>query len=269
MHDTRPLFAVVGSPIAHSKSPEYHNRRFQEDGVSALYIPVRADSFEEFLGIAEVLPIHGVSVTVPHKRAALDAALSEGQAGASPRARAVGAANTLVKDEHGRWWADNTDVEGVLAPLAEAAGAGAGRRAAVIGAGGAARAAVVGLREQGWQVEVYNRTESRAKDLVESLGMEAGAAHPLSQLRSLEAGAIDLIVQTTPVGMNHSIQGDPCEGYSFAGTEIVYDVIYTPPKTPLLRRAAAAGCTTINGEQMFVVQAEAQNRLFLRVAASL
>jgi 3-dehydroquinate dehydratase/shikimate dehydrogenase len=265
--DVSPLFAVVGSPIAHSKSPEYHNRRFQEDGVSALYIPVRADSFEEFLRIADALPIFGVSVTVPHKRAALDAASAEGQAGASSRARAVGAANTLVRDGEGRWWADNTDVEGLLTPLIEVAGEGAGRSAMVIGAGGAARAAVVGLREHGWQVEVYNRTESRAKDLVTSLGLDAVAAHPLRDLRSLPAGAIDLIVQTTPVGMNHSVEGDPAEGYSFAGTEIVYDIIYTPPETPLLRRAAAAGCTTINGERMFAVQAEVQNEHFRRAAA--
>ncbi|MEX2443193.1 MAG: type I 3-dehydroquinate dehydratase [Alkalispirochaeta sp.] len=263
--ETRPLFAVVGSPIAHSRSPEYHNRRFQEERVAALYVPFRADSFEEFLMIAEALPILGASVTVPHKRAALEAALAEGQGGASPRAQAVGAANTLVRDAHGRWWADNTDVEGVMAPLAEVAGAGNGRRAAVIGAGGAARAAVVGLRENGWQVEVYNRTEARARELVDSLGLERSCAHPLLEMRSLPAGSVDLIVQTTPVGMSHSVEGDPCEGYTFAGTEIVYDVIYTPPETVLLRRAAEAGCTTINGERMFVVQGEAQNRLFRRV----
>ncbi|MFW5694618.1 MAG: type I 3-dehydroquinate dehydratase [Alkalispirochaeta sp.] len=265
VNDQRPIFAVVGSPIAHSKSPDYHNRRFQEEGVSALYVPVRADTFEAFLEFAEALPIAGASITVPHKAAALRAALEEGRGGASDEARAVGAANTLVRDAQGRWWADNTDVQGLMAPLTELAGAGDGRRAAVIGAGGAARAAVVGLRAHGWQVEVYNRTEQRALDLAAGLGLDPAATHPLSELRGLPAGSLDLIVQTTPVGMSHSVAGDPCDGYTFAGTEIVYDVIYTPAETELLRRAAAAGCTTLNGERMFTVQAELQNQLFRRV----
>ncbi|HKK48984.1 MAG TPA: type I 3-dehydroquinate dehydratase, partial [Alkalispirochaeta sp.] len=255
--DMRPVFAVVGSPIAHSKSPEYHNRRFQEEGVSALYIPVRADTFGAFLAFANALPIVGASVTVPHKTAALRAAVEDlgesgaVESGASAEAQAVGAANTLVRDAHGRWWADNTDVEGLMAPLTEIAGAGTGRRAAVIGAGGAARAAVVGLRDHGWHVEVYNRTEQRAHDLAVELGLDSTAAHPLTDLTRLPAGSLDLIVQTTPVGMSHSVEGDPSHGYPFGGTEIVYDVIYTPAETAFIRRAAAAGCTTINGERMF------------------
>ncbi|MFW5826552.1 MAG: type I 3-dehydroquinate dehydratase [Alkalispirochaeta sp.] len=265
--DTPPVFAVVGSPIAHSKSPAYHNRRFQEEGVSALYIPVRADDFNEFLALARELPILGASVTVPHKTAALRAALAEDAGGVSEEAGLVGAANTLIRDGRGRWWADNTDVEGLMAPLTELAGAGDGRQAAVIGAGGAARAAVVGLRAHGWQVEVYNRTEQRAQYLLSDLGLDPSMAHALADLRTCPAGSLDLIVQTTPVGMSHSVEGDPSQGYPFAGTEIVYDVIYTPAETALLRRAAAAGCKTINGEQMFAVQAEAQNRLFRRVLA--
>lgn len=265
--DVRALFAVVGAPIVHSQSPEYHNRRFQEERVAALYIPVRADDFEEFLEIADTLSIQGASVTVPHKRAALEVGLSDGQGGASPRAQAVGAANTLVRDAQGRWWADNTDVEGAMAPLTEIAGPGAGRRAVVIGAGGAARAAVVGLREQSWQVGVYNRTEARARELVESLGMDDKCAHPLQDLSALAPGGVDLLMQTTSVGMSHATEGDPAAGYTFAGTEIVYDVIYTPAATALLQRAAAAGCTTLNGERMFALQAEAQHQLFRRALA--
>ncbi|MCG8478693.1 MAG: type I 3-dehydroquinate dehydratase, partial [Spirochaetales bacterium] len=99
-----PLFAVAGAPVAHSRSPEYHNRRFREDGRAALYIPVRADDFTEFEALAERLGFRGVSVTVPHKRAALAFAGD----GASERARSVGAANTVWTDRDGRRRADNT-----------------------------------------------------------------------------------------------------------------------------------------------------------------
>jgi 3-dehydroquinate dehydratase / shikimate dehydrogenase len=140
--------------------------------------------------------------------------------------------------------------------------------AVVIGAGGAARAAVVGLWSAGWRVEVYNRTPSRAEDLMTDLGMDPALAHPMSELRTRGSGTFDLLVQTTPVGMSHFSDDDPSEGYTFAGTEVVYDLVYTPRETSLLRRAAAAGCRTLNGEEMFEIQAQQQYERFLRARPS-
>ena len=256
--ESRPdwrVFAVVGSPIAHSASPAYHNRRLAELGLPGVYVPVRADDFGVFMDLAELLDIRGVSVTVPHKETALAAG------DASPRARAVGAANTLIRGADG-WRSDNTDVDGFMGPLQQLAGDGAGRRAAVIGAGGAARAVVVGLRDAGWQVEVYNRSPERATALMASIGMDTERAHPMSALRECSPGSFDLLVQTTPLGMLHGEQADPAAGYDFEGSELVYDIIYTPPETPLLARARAAGCRTLNGEGMFAAQAAAQFEQF-------
>jgi 3-dehydroquinate dehydratase / shikimate dehydrogenase len=271
VNEARPdwsVYAVVGSPIAHSISPEYHNSRLRSDLVEAVYVPVRADRFDEFRLLADEVPIVGVSVTVPHKRAALELASAAGQGGASELAVSVGAANTLVRDAEGRWWADNTDVLGLMEPLKTLFGGDGGapreaRVAVVIGAGGAARAAVVGLWSAGWRVEVYNRTPSRAEELLADLGMDPALAHPMSELRTRASGTFDLLVQTTPVGMSHFSDDDPSEGYTFAGTEVVYDLVYTPRETSLLRRAAAAGCRTLNGEGMFQLQAQQQYERFL------
>ena len=258
-----PLFGVLGSPVAHSRSPEYHNRRFAEAGCEAVYLPVRAETFAEFIDFAETVDLRGVSVTVPHKIAALELVQHEDQGGATERAARIGAVNTLWRDEKNRWYGDNTDVDGFLVPLEEAVGAnGAGRHAAVIGAGGAARAVVVGLVDAGWTVDIYNRTPRRAQDLIDSLDFSSTESHGMEELRELAPGTLDLLVQTTPVGMDHGPAGDPAEGYRFSGTETVYDLIYAPRETALLARARAAGCRTINGDRMFAAQAEAQFVIF-------
>jgi 3-dehydroquinate dehydratase/shikimate dehydrogenase len=123
---------------------------------------------------------------------------------------------------------------------------------------------VVGLQAAGWRVEVYNRTPSRATELLTQLGLDPALAHPMSELRGRASGSFDLLVQTTPVGMSHYSDEDPSEGYGFAGTEVVYDLVYTPRETPLLRRAAAAGCRTLNGEGMFTLQAQRQYEHFVQ-----
>lgn len=256
------MFAVLGSPVAHSRSPDYHNGRFREDGHEALYIPVRADTMAEFLAFADAAGVRGVSVTVPHKVAALDHVVTTGGA-VTETARRVGAANTLLRESGGGWRADNTDVDGAMDPLRSALGVGEGRVAYVVGAGGAARAVVTGLAADGWTVEVFNRTTQRGAALMADLGLDPAAAHGMQDLRAREPGSAALFVQTTPVGMSHGVAGDPTEGYRFSGTEFVYDLIYTPAETPLLRRAAQAGCRTLNGEHMFAAQAAAQYRQFV------
>lgn len=254
------LFAVVGNPVAHSRSPEYHNRVFATLDVPALYVPVRIPDGARLREIAHALQLMGISVTVPHKEAALDMARREGTPVSDTLAR-VGAANTLVRTSEG-WRAENTDIPGFLAPLeAHNLAAGAGTRAAVIGAGGAARAVVAALAERSVEVFLFNRTPTRGETLLEGLGLPRERAFPLSAL-SEHRDPFDLVVQTTPVGMSGD---DPAPGYRFRGTEVVYDIIYTPPRTPLLERAAAAGCVTIGGQAMFDTQAELQSRLFLQV----
>jgi 3-dehydroquinate dehydratase/shikimate dehydrogenase len=287
------VYGVVGNPIAHSRSPHLHNPGFAALGLDAVYVPFLADEFPAFLRAAEALGVRGLSVTVPFKQRALRLAHRAARASsgsAEAEARVVGAANTLLaggaRAGGGRrrpaWQAANTDVEGFLAPLEReapdllrAAGGGlhagdtptgdappgetpVGRGATVLGAGGAARAVVYALRRRGLRVLVLNRTPARARALARRFGCEWGGLDPRGMAR-LSAG-LALIVQATTVGLDGA--GDPLPDYVFRGTEVVYDLVYGRWPTPFLRRAQAAGCRTISGEQMLRAQAAAQFRLF-------
>lgn len=266
--DKTRYFAVIGNPVAHSKSPEYHNTRFRADGVDAVYVPVQVDDFASFLSFARELPLHGVSVTVPHKQAAAQSAavVDEG-------VTATGACNTLIRLENGEYRGVNTDIEGFLRPIRDLLPTVSG--ATVVGAGGAARAAAYALMREGIPVLVCNRTLKRADALAAELNALFGQresliraeAGPLPAEESDLGAYAGLIVQTTSVGMHPDTEGDPIPDYRFRGTEIVYDIIYTPPVTAVLRRAGAAGCRTVNGSGMFTAQAAAQYRLFTSTPA--
>jgi shikimate 5-dehydrogenase len=195
----------------------------------------------------------------------------------------------------------NTDIVGFLAPL-EAATAGEGfpARAVVVGAGGVARAAVYALVERGLSVLLLNRTLARAQELADTInrafGPASGSDAPTGSRTGSEstpqegsspepaegpviAAALGpdsaelmqayagLIVQTTRVGMTPDEDADPVSFYEFTGTETVYDLVYTPERTRLLGRAAAAGCRTVSGKDMFIRQAEEQARLFAELLA--
>ena len=260
------VFGVIGNPIMHSQSPAYHNRRFAEDHLDAVYLPFEVDDVDAFFELAELIPIAGVSVTIPHKQAVMRH-LSQ----RDPSVIGAGACNTVVRSgaARGGWKGYNSDVLGFLQPLQQAAAAAGwselrGRRATVVGAGGAARAVVYALLRQGMEVLLLNRTLDRARTLARDLGasgavrcacLDDSAGHEM-------AAYADLIVQTTSVGMAPDAESDPLPFYQFSGAEIVYDIVYTPPFTRLLQRARDAGCITVSGRKMFEAQADAQYRLF-------
>lgn len=265
--DATALFGVVGKPIAHSQSPQYHNRRFAEDQIDAVYLPFEVDDVAAFMELADLLPIDGFSVTIPHKQAII-AHLAQ----RDPSVAGAGACNTVVGVPGSRI-GYNSDVEGFLVPLREAAAASGhpgldGLRATVIGAGGAARAVIRGLLQEGVRLLLLNRTPERAEALARELGgaIETGALDATA--REAVARYADLIVQTTSVGMEPDAAADPIEFYRFHGSEIVYDIVYTPPVTRLLRRAERAGCRTVSGSLMFAAQADAQYRRYRETALS-
>jgi shikimate dehydrogenase len=189
------------------------------------------------------LAVRGLSVTAPFKLDALARAVS-----ADPLARRLGAANTLTKTPDG-WVARNTDVEGFLHPLRPRLTL-AGARAAVLGAGGAARAVVAGLDAEGARVTVHARRADRAEALV-PLGAAVGAWPP-------PPGSWDLLVNTTPVGTSPDVDETPVAAAWLAGGGLVYDLVYNPGRTRLLRDAAAAGCGTLGGLEMLIAQAAVQ-----------
>jgi 3-dehydroquinate dehydratase / shikimate dehydrogenase len=247
---TTPVYAVVGRPIGHSVSPAMHNAAFAATGIDGVYLPCEAADFDDFLALADVLGIAGASVTAPYKE---DAARTAGQGGAL---------NTLRRRDGG-WQGTNTDVEGFLAPLAGEPLEG--RRAAIVGAGGSARSVVSGLVSRGARVTVHARRAEAAQALADAAPVAADQAAAGQVVAGqvvvgpwpVPRGSWDLLVNTTPVGTHPDVDRSPVDGGDLDGA-LVYDLVYNPRPTRLLRDAAAAGCRTLDGLDMLVAQAVRQ-----------
>jgi shikimate dehydrogenase len=227
----------------HSLSPAMHNAAFRAAEVDAVYLPLAATDFQDFLGFAAALGIKGASVTAPFKLDAFEAAEE-----CDPVSRRIQSVNTLRRDG-ARWVGCNTDVTGFLEPLGGALTI-KGRRATILGAGGAARAASEALSSAGAHVSVSARRADRAAQTATLTGAGTADWPP-------PAGSWDLLVNATPVGTAPNVHATPLPGGPFDG-ELVYDLVYNPPYTQLLRDAEAAGCRTLGGLDMLVAQAELQ-----------
>lgn len=232
------VYAVVGRPVAHSKSPDLFNAAFRAIGRNARYLRLLLDDPALFHDLAVQLGLDGASVTIPHKEA-IDVDDRD------EAAREIGALNTVVVRD-GRFMGYNTDAEAAL----DALGPVGGKRALVLGAGGAARAIVWGLRRGGASVVVANRTPERAC----ALGCET-----LAWERRGDAGA-EIVVNATSVGMGADESPFPVAGWRRG--MLAFDVVYTPRDTRFLREARAAGARTVEGIEMFLRQADRQFRLF-------
>jgi 3-dehydroquinate dehydratase/shikimate dehydrogenase len=255
-----PLFAVLGDPVLHSGSPTYHNRRFREEGAPGAYIALPADEPRSAIALLDHLGFRGVSVTIPHKEGVLPFLERSEDA-----VRAMGATNTLLRTPSGGWEGRNTDVTGFLSPLRRKYPHLRDCRALVLGAGGAARAVVYALLREECRLVVANRTKMRGAALLEELkaAPERHRAVALNDPLLLQE-PFDLIVQTTSVGMDGV--SEPLPSLPLGPGQLVYEIIYTPPETPLILRAREAGASTITGDRMFHAQAEAQFDEFLRLA---
>ena len=240
------LYGLVANPVGHSVSPAMHNAAFRTAGIDAVYVPLQARDASDLFAFAEPFRLAGASVTVPFKVDVLPFCAPD------PVAAAVGAVNTLRRSAAG-WEGFNTDVAGLLAPLAGRLDT-SGLRATVLGAGGAARAAAVALRRAGARVTISARREARARAVAEATGVDAAPLPPAP-------GSWDLLVNATAAGMHPDVDGTPLPGARFDG-RLVYDLVYNPPETRLLREARAAGCDTLGGLDMLVAQALEQFRLW-------
>jgi 3-dehydroquinate dehydratase / shikimate dehydrogenase len=259
------LFGIAGDPVDHSLSPRLHNAAYRALGIPALYLPFHAESFGDFwLEVVESealeqlgLPVRGLSVTTPHKEAALAVA-----AATSPRAERIGAANTLVWND-GVWEGESTDPDGVVLPL-QARGIGlAARRAAVVGTGGTRRSAAEGLAAAGARVTLVNRGVERGERAAALLGL------PFLPLDLFDPAQFDLLVNATTLGRGDGETGGRGEPLPFpvdrlrAGT-VVVDLVYRETPTPLLRAAAERGhdgITTVDGREVLLYQALGQFRM--------
>ncbi|MCH3916478.1 MAG: shikimate dehydrogenase [Spirochaetia bacterium] len=246
------IYGIIGNPVLHSCSPEIHNPGFAGIHYNAIYVPFLVDKIRSFFRLAEMIHIHGFSVTVPYKREVLP------YLGKVTReVLQIGACNTVTRIQ-GMWKGTNTDYYGFIAPINDLLKEGKVKKALVIGAGGAARSVVWALVNHGVKVTVLNRTIERARELAkESMSAFDSLDHVASY-----SGKVDLVVQTTSVGMAPHSDADPAPALQFTGNEIVYDLIYSPEHTRFLDRAKASGCTVYNGKRMLLEQGLLQFEAF-------
>lgn len=243
------FFAVIAKPVGHSLSPLVHNRSFTARGYDGLYVPllVQPDDIPDFFRTARDLPIHGASVTIPHKQSVIPHLDCVDEA-----ALEIGAVNTIYWDQ-GRLRGTNTDAQGIVKPLSQRVRL-RGARVLVVGNGGAARAAIVALKGEGARVAVTGRNPERVRRLASQLGADAVAFERLC------GEYFDVLVQATSVGMLPHAEGNLFPGR--IPSDVVFDLVYNPLETALLKHASAEKKLTISGVEMFVEQAAAQFRIW-------
>ena len=243
--DGTAVYGVLGAPIGHSLSPAMHNAGFRTAGIDAVYLPLEAAGVEDFLAFADAVGLRGASVTAPFKEAVAAHVVEQDAVG-----RAIGAVNTLRRLDTGTWEGLNTDVPGLLEPLAGRI-ALAGARATLLGAGGVARAVAFALHGEGADVTIC----ARRLDQAAAVARVAPGTRPAPL--PPRPGSWDLLVNTTPLGTWPEVERSPLPGGPFDG-RLVYDLVYNPPETRLMADAARAGCDAIGGLDMLVAQAVRQ-----------
>jgi 3-dehydroquinate dehydratase/shikimate dehydrogenase len=257
------FFGVCGDPVSHSLSPVLHNHMYQRLKVNACYVPflVPKDTLEDHIKAFEVAPIDGYSVTIPHKEAAAKLVTEPEEA-----IRLSKAANTLVREHPGEFRGRNTDypaaVESLKAHLEERTKDGPPPQlsqltALILGAGGVARAIAHALHREGCGLTISARTEERAARLSQELG-----GCRVLDWQGRNNAHCDIVINCTPVGMHPNVNEMPLHVSFLKPGMTVFDTIYTPETTLLIREAKTRGCFVITGVDLFVRQAAMQIQEF-------
>jgi 3-dehydroquinate dehydratase / shikimate dehydrogenase len=260
------LFGIIADPVAHSISPAVHNACFADSGMNRLYLPlhVRDDraGFDMFMDNVLARPwldFRGFSVTIPHKMSAIEY-IERAGGFIEPAAVQIGAINTITIGINDRVSGCNTDCAGAMDAITAAMGIKKKQLesvpAAIIGAGGAARAIVAGLVDVGAIVTIYNRTVEKGHLLAVEFGVHSA---PIDALATMDA---KLLINGTSVGMQPNTDETPVPKKYLRKDMVVFDTVYNPLETRLLREAKEAGAKTINGAEMFINQAAEQFKLF-------
>ena len=243
------IYGVAGDPVNKSLSPIMMNTAFRRETVNAVYLALQTKKVEDLVALIKAIPIHGVSITMPHKQAILPHL-----AHMDPLSQKIGACNTILRvasgDQQGKLYGFNTDVAGIVTPLERRLPL-KGAKILVLGAGGSARAAVFGLRDKGAEVFILNRTAETAAKLAKQSGAK------VIKREAVAKSSFDVILNATPVGMsgqNHAPLLTPEE----LNTKYVFDLVYNPIDTPLIRMARQADISVITGVEMFVQQGARQ-----------
>jgi 3-dehydroquinate dehydratase/shikimate dehydrogenase len=248
------IYGVAGNPIKSSLSPLMMNTAFRRETVNAVYLGLQTAKADDLFKLAREVPIQGLSITMPLKQDVMP--LLERTDALSAK---IGAVNTILRAQDGKFYGFNTDVAGIVAPLERRLSL-KGAKVLVLGAGGAARAAVFGCCDKGAEVFILNRTPETAQKLAKQSGAKAIKRDALAKTQ------FDVIINATPVGMAgvgknvtgaKSAPASPLEE-SEIHARYVFDLVYNPIETPLLRMARQKGIAVITGVEMFVQQGARQ-----------
>ena len=238
------VYGVAGDPVAHSLSPVMMNTAFRRETVNAVYLALHAKTPKDLLACVNDIPIRGLSITMPYKQEII-AALSNSDA----LTRQIGACNTLVRSQDGKLYGFNTDVAGIIVPLEQRLTL-QGAKVLIVGAGGAARAAAFGLKNKGAEVFIANRTPENAQALARQ------SKSKYMKRADVGKSTFDVIINATPVGMGNGKQS-PLEDKEL-NTRYLFDLVYSPAETKLIKMAQAKNIQVISGLEMFVQQGARQ-----------
>ena len=243
------VYGVAGNPIRSSLSPVMLNTAFRRETVNAVYLALQATKLADLLKLVQEIPIQGLSITMP-----LKVEIMEHLEHTDPLSAKIGACNTILRAPDGKLYGFNTDVAGIVGPI-EKRMTIRGSKVLVLGAGGAARAAVFGLRDKGAEVFILNRTPETAQKLAKQSGAKVIKKDAVAKT------GFDVIINATPIGMAGNKAPQLLEAKDL-NTKLVFDLVYNPLETPLLRMARQQNIPIITGIEMFVQQGVRQFEIF-------
>ncbi len=238
------VYGVAGDPVAHSLSPAIMNAAMRRENVNGVYVALHAKTLKDLLACVKDIPIHGLSITMPYKQSIISHLDNT-----DSHTTKIGACNTVVRAQDGKLYGFNTDAAGVVRPLEQRITI-EGSKVLILGAGGAARAAVFGLKERGAEVYILNRHIEKAKKLARQAKARTVKRTDLKKL------AFDVIINATPVGMGNTRES-PLNAEE-TKAKYVFDMVYDPAETRLMKLAKERGAEVIPGIEMFVHQAARQ-----------
>uniref|UniRef100_A0A2N9EJV3 shikimate dehydrogenase (NADP(+)) n=1 Tax=Fagus sylvatica TaxID=28930 RepID=A0A2N9EJV3_FAGSY len=268
--DTK-VFGIIGKPVGHSKSPILYNEAFKSVGFNGVYVPFLVDDIAKFLQTYSSSDFAGFSITIPHKEAALKCCDE-----VNPVAKSIGAVNCIVRrSTDGKIFGYNTDYVGAISAIEDGLRGSknisyaadsplAGKLFVVIGAGGAGKALAYGAKEKGARVVIANRTYERAKEIADTVG---GQALSLADLENFHPEDGMILANTTSIGMQPKVDETPIPKHALRSYSVVFDAVYTPKITRLLRESEESGAIIVTGLEMFIGQAFEQFERFTGLPA--
>lgn len=267
--DTR-IFGIIGNPVSHSKSPLLYNEAFRSAGFNGVFVHLLVDDIATFFHTYSSLDFAGFSCTIPHKEAALEICDD-----VDPIAKSIGAVNCIIRrNTDGKLFGCNTDYVGAISAIEDGLRGShhaplvgsplAGKLFVVIGAGGAGKALAYGAKEKGARVVIANRTYARAKEVADVIG---GQALSLAELSNFHPEKDMILANTTSIGMQPNVDETPVAKEALQYYSLVFDAVYTPKITRLLREAEECGSKIVTGVEMFIGQAYEQYEKFTGLPA--